>query len=47
LVRLDILLTLGMMRYVGDQQEGRMEPHKVDAMLFATARDVDVDWEYP
>ena len=45
LVRLDILLTLGMMRYVGDQREGRMEPHKVDAKLFATARDVDVDWD--
>lgn len=45
LVRLDILLTLGMMRYVGDQLEGRMEPHKVDAKLFATARDADVDWD--
>ena len=45
LVRLDILLTLGMMRYVVDQREGRMEPHKVDAKLFATARDVDVDWD--
>ena len=45
LVRLDILLTLGMMRYVGDQREGRMEPHKADAKLFATARDADVDWD--
>ncbi|MGW8188075.1 MAG: peptidoglycan-binding protein, partial [Desulfobacterales bacterium] len=44
LVRLDILLTLGMMRYVVDQREGRIEPHKVDAKLFATARDVEVDW---
>jgi murein L,D-transpeptidase YcbB/YkuD len=45
LVRLDILLTLGMMRFVGDQREGRMEPHKADAKLFATARDVEVDWD--
>jgi murein L,D-transpeptidase YcbB/YkuD len=45
LVRLDILLTLGTMRYVGDQREGRMEPHKADAKLFATARDADVDWD--
>jgi murein L,D-transpeptidase YcbB/YkuD len=45
LVRLDILLTLGMMRYVVDQREGRIEPHKADAKLFATARDVDVDWD--
>ena len=45
LVRLDILLTLGMMRYVADQREGRMAPRKVDPELFATARDVDVDWD--
>ena len=45
MVRLDILLTLGMMRYVVDQREGRMEPHKADAKLFATVRDVDVDWD--
>ena len=45
LVRLDILLTLGMMRYVADQREGRMEPREADAKLFATARDVDVDWD--
>ena len=45
LVRLDILLTLGMMRYVADQREGRMEPHEVDPELFAAARDVEVDWD--
>ena len=45
LVRLDILLTLGMMRYVADQREGRMEPHEIDPELFATARDVAVDWD--
>ena len=45
LVRLDILLTLGMMRYVADQREGRMEPRKLDPKLFAGARDVEVDWE--
>jgi murein L,D-transpeptidase YcbB/YkuD len=44
LVRLDILLTLGMMRYVADQREGRMEPREVDPELFAAARDVEVDW---
>jgi len=44
LVRLDILLTLGMLRYVADQAEGRIEPHEVDPKLFATARDVEVDW---
>jgi L,D-transpeptidase YcbB len=45
LVRLDILLTLGMMRYVADQQEGRMEPREIDPELFASARDVEVDWD--
>ena len=45
LVRLDILLTLGMMRYVADQQEGRKAPQKVDPKLFATSRDVEVDWD--
>jgi murein L,D-transpeptidase YcbB/YkuD len=45
LVRLDILLTMGMMRYVADQLEGRMEPRKLDPKLFAGARDVEVDWD--
>ena len=45
LVRLDILLTLGMMRYVADQREGRIEPRILDPKLFAGARDVEVDWE--
>jgi len=45
LVRLDILLTMGMMRYVADQREGRMEPRVLDPKLFAGARDVEVDWD--
>ena len=45
LVRLDILLTLGMIRYVADQREGRMESREVDPELFAAARDVEVDWD--
>jgi murein L,D-transpeptidase YcbB/YkuD len=34
-----------MMRYVADQHEGRIEPREVDPELFATARDVEVDWD--
>ncbi len=45
LVRLDTLLTLGMMLYVADQREGRMEPRTLDPKLFAGARDVEVDWD--
>ena len=45
LVRLDILLTLGMIRYVADQREGLIEPREIDAKLFASARDVEVDWD--
>lgn len=45
LVRLDILLTLGVMRYVADQREGRTEPHDIDPHLFATARNVEVAWK--
>ena len=45
LVRVDILLTLGMMLCVADQREGRMEPREVDPELFAAARDVEVDWD--
>lgn len=44
LVRLDILLTMGMVRYVADQREGRIEPRQVDPVLFETARDAEVDW---
>ncbi len=44
LVRLDILLTMGMVRYVADQREGRIEPRLVDPVLFETARDAEVDW---
>ncbi|MEA3467258.1 MAG: L,D-transpeptidase family protein [Thermodesulfobacteriota bacterium] len=44
LVRLDVLLTLGMMRYVADQQEGRIQPYQIDPELFAAASDIEVDW---
>jgi len=44
LVRLDILLSLGMMRYVADQREGRLVVHEIDPKLFATARNAEVDW---
>ncbi|MFW2438921.1 MAG: L,D-transpeptidase family protein [Arenicellales bacterium] len=43
LVRLDILLSLGMLRYVADQREGRKAPREIDPVLFDTARDVDLD----
>ena len=45
LVRLDIVLTLGMIRYVADQREGGLDPRQIDPELFATARDVEVDWK--
>jgi murein L,D-transpeptidase YcbB/YkuD len=45
LVRLDIVLTLGMVRYVADQREGGLDPRQIDPELFATARDVEVDWK--
>ncbi len=45
LVQLDILLSLGMMRYVADQREGRVKPQEIDSKLFASASDVKVDWE--
>ena len=45
LVRLDILLSLGMMRYVADQREGRIAPREIDPKLFDTARDAEIDWE--
>lgn len=44
-VKLDIVLTLGMIRYVADQREGRLLPRLVDPKLFATARDAEVDWQ--
>lgn len=44
-VRLDILLSLGMMRYVADQREGRIEPRELDPKLFASAHNVEVDWQ--
>ncbi len=45
LVRLDILLSLGLRGYVADQREGRIGPRNVDPRLFATARDVEIDWK--
>lgn len=45
LVKLDIILTLGMMLYVADQREGRLQPRQLDPELFATASDVEVDWK--
>ncbi len=45
LVKLDILLTVGMMRYVADQREGRIEPREIDPKLFAAARDAEIDWD--
>jgi len=44
LVRLDILLTLGMMRFVADQREGRLAVREIDPKLFATARNAEVAW---
>ncbi|MEA1890865.1 MAG: L,D-transpeptidase family protein [Pseudomonadota bacterium] len=43
LVRLDILLSLGMMRFVADQREGRKAPREIDPVLFDSARDVELD----
>ncbi len=45
LVKLDILLTMGMMLYVADQREGRLQPRQIDPELFAYASDVEVDWK--
>ncbi|MBW1901892.1 MAG: L,D-transpeptidase family protein [Deltaproteobacteria bacterium] len=45
LARLDILLTLGLRNYVWDLRFGRSEPRKLDPELFASARNVDVDWD--
>lgn len=44
MVRLDILLTLGMVRYVADQLEGRKTPREIDPVLFESASDVEIDW---
>jgi murein L,D-transpeptidase YcbB/YkuD len=44
LVRLDILLSMGMMHYVADQREGRKQPREIDPKLFDTASDVEVNW---
>lgn len=44
-VKLDIVLTLGMIRYVADQREGRLLSRQNDNKLFASARDVEVNWK--
>jgi len=46
LARLDILLTLGLRNYVGDLRLGSSEPRKLDPKLFASARSVDIDWNF-
>jgi len=43
-VRLDLLLTLGMMRFVADQREGRLAVREIDPKLFASARNAEVPW---
>jgi murein L,D-transpeptidase YcbB/YkuD len=43
LVRLDILLSMGMARYVADMREGRLNPRRVEPELFASAGDLIVD----
>lgn len=43
LARLDIIISLGMLLYVADQQEGRMGPHLANPELFASARDVTLN----
>lgn len=45
LVQLDIILSLGMILYAADQQEGRMEPHLANPKLFASARSVALNRE--
>jgi len=45
LARLDIILSLGMLLYVADQQEGRMGPHLANPQLFASARNVTLNRE--
>lgn len=44
MIRLDILLSIGMMRYVADQREGRIQARKINPVLFESASDVEVDW---
>jgi len=43
-VRLDLLLTIGMMRFVADQREGRLAVREIDPQLFASARNAEVEW---
>jgi len=44
LVRLDVLLSMGMMHYVADQREGRIKPREIDPVLFESASDEEIDW---
>ena len=43
LARLDILLTMGLGRYVADMREGSADPHLLNPELFAAARVQEVD----
>ena len=43
--RLDIILTLAMVRYIADQREGRLQPKTLDPALFASASDVSINWQ--
>ena len=43
LAKLDVMLTSRMLAYLGDVQEGRRAPRKVDPKLFANACDIDID----
>lgn len=41
--RLDVLLTLALVRYIADIKEGSADPCLLDPVLFASARDQEVD----
>lgn len=43
LVRLDMLISIGLTRYIADQREGRLEAREIDPVLFESARSVEVD----
>jgi len=43
LAKLEILLTLELSQYTADIRAGRMNPKKVDPVLFASARDKEID----
>ncbi len=43
IIRLDVLLTMSLGRYVADMREGSADPCLLDPKLFAAARDKEVD----